>query len=477
MDIPVLFEDNHLLIVEKPANLPVQADASKDADVLTLLKAYIKQAYNKPGEVYLGLVHRLDRPVGGVMVFARTSKAAKRLSEQLASRQTDKRYLAIVEGTPDPVARLDDYIKKDPDAIRALVQPVPFDGAKPASLQYRTIAKHGSTALLEVKLLTGRKHQIRAQLAAHDLPIMNDQRYNDRAVPGRQIALWAYSLTLTHPTRQIPLTFFAPPRGEAWSAYADILRAAPAFYAAIPVYADDAVVLVHKLAGITVAAADSLDAPAANQKTAPEAGSGTDVNTSDDALLPFMRGTVLEDILSNVYGRVYPVHRLDAGTEGLVVFARTEAAKAALEAAFLTHGIQKEYLAVLCGRLPLPADVLEMHLRKDADAARVSIQENPGRNTQPIKTGYRVLLERGGLSLAAVTLYTGRTHQIRAQMAYIGNPVLGDDLYGDRALNKLYRADHQLLTAYSMLFQFPENSPLAYLNGKQFTSPFPLELP
>lgn len=471
----ILYEDNHILVAEKPVNMPVQADSSKDEDLLTALKAYIKEKYAKPGEVYLALVHRLDRPVGGVMVFARTSKAAKRLSEQMATRQTDKRYIAIADGTPQLWARLDDHIKKDADAVRAIVSETPFDGAKTASLLYRRLAQENGTSLLHIQLLTGRKHQIRAQLAAHGCPIQNDQRYHDNAAPHRQIALWAVSLTITHPTLKIPMTFCSAPKGEVWRRYAKLLEALPVLHAALPVYADEQLLAVHKFAGYTVALADEAEPCAAGGSAAPE-----DTPLIPEAALPYYaaaRDTVLERMLSAVYGTLYPVHRLDAGTQGLVLFARTEAAKAALEQAFAAHTIEKEYRAVVTGRLPKPEDVLEMYLRRDPGAGKSIVLEHPGRNALPIKTGYTVLAEEGGLSLLAIRLYTGRTHQIRAQFAYIGNPVLGDDLYGDRAANKLYRLYRQQLCACRILLHFPGNSVLSYLDGLELESPYPVTLP
>ncbi len=150
MDIRVLYEDNHLLVVEKPANVPVQADASGDEDLLTACKGYIKEKYQKPGEVYLGLVHRLDRPVGGVMVFARTSKAAARLTEQFSAHRARKRYAAIVEGEAPAEGRLTDFLLKNEATNTTAVVAVGTPGAKQAKLSFRTLAREKGLSLLDV---------------------------------------------------------------------------------------------------------------------------------------------------------------------------------------------------------------------------------------------------------------------------------------------------------------------------------------
>ena len=155
MDIRVLYEDNHLLVVEKPANVPVQADASGDEDLLTACKGYIKEKYAKPGEVYLGLVHRLDRPVGGVMVFARTSKAAARLTEQFSAHRARKRYAAIVEGEAPAEGRLTDFLLKNESTNTTAVVAVETPGAKQAKLSFRTLAREKGLSLLDVDLQTG----------------------------------------------------------------------------------------------------------------------------------------------------------------------------------------------------------------------------------------------------------------------------------------------------------------------------------
>ena len=169
--IRILYEDNHLLVVEKPVNLPVQADSSGDEDLLSLLKAYLRSHYGKPGEAYLGLVHRLDRPVGGVMVFAKTSKAAQRLSAQFNTHEAKKRYTAIVSGRPDAQEHLTDWLYKDETTFSSRVVPRGTDGAKEARLSYSLLGQAEKTALLDIELYTGRPHQIRVQLLHAGYPI------------------------------------------------------------------------------------------------------------------------------------------------------------------------------------------------------------------------------------------------------------------------------------------------------------------
>ena len=212
----IIYEDNHLLVVNKPVNVPVNADSSADSDLQQQLKAYLKEKYDKPGNVYLGLVHRLDRPVGGVMVFARTSKAASRLSESLRKGEFQKTYLAVVEAKAPPEAHLEDWLVKDGAANTTTVTQ-PGQG-KLALLDYRTLQKADGLSLLQVRIGTGRSHQIRVQLSHAGLPIWGDQRYNRHAIKGQQIALFAHQLSFPHPvTRQI-LTFTARlPKGRPWS--------------------------------------------------------------------------------------------------------------------------------------------------------------------------------------------------------------------------------------------------------------------
>lgn len=211
--INILYEDNHVLCVVKPANLPVQADNTKDEDLLTLVKQYLKEKYNKPGNVYLGLVHRLDRPVGGAMILAKTSKAASRLSESIRIRAIDKVYYAILDGVPKKQSdTLVDYLTKDTKTNMVSVTNAKV--GKKSILHYQVLATKNGHTLVEIHLETGRPHQIRVQFASRNLPLVGDQRYNKNAKKV-QIALWAVSLTFPHPTTKDKITIHSDPP-EIW---------------------------------------------------------------------------------------------------------------------------------------------------------------------------------------------------------------------------------------------------------------------
>jgi 23S rRNA pseudouridine1911/1915/1917 synthase len=216
--IPIIYEDNHLLIVVKPPNMPTQADDSLDLDLLTALKEDIKQRYAKPGSVYLGLVHRLDRPVGGVMVFAKTSKAASRLSESVRSRQFDKCYWAVVHGTPKKAQdKLVHYLLKDNKTNMVTSVAKGTSDAKEAVLEYSTVGSENGLSLVYVRLYTGRSHQIRVQFASIGNPLYGDQRYGAHInQAGQQIALWSAELAFDHPTLKDRVTFNSTPPHTAY---------------------------------------------------------------------------------------------------------------------------------------------------------------------------------------------------------------------------------------------------------------------
>lgn len=212
--VPVLYEDSHLLVVVKPVGWPVQADRSGAPDLLSYLKADIKQRYHKPGNVFLGLVHRLDRPVGGVMVFARTSKAASRLSAEIRERRLEKIYLARVRGRPEPPSmRLVHYLRKDSARnVVAIVDANESQGQE-AMLDYEVLATAGPISEVCIRLHTGRPHQIRVQLAAIGCPLLGDCKYGGDA--GRDTnqagpALWSHALRFKHPTQDRTIECRAP---------------------------------------------------------------------------------------------------------------------------------------------------------------------------------------------------------------------------------------------------------------------------
>ncbi len=215
----VLYEDNHLLAIAKPAGLLAQGDRTGDPCAADLAAAYLKERCGKPGNVYVGLVHRLDRPVSGVLLLARTSKAARRLSEQFREGRVRKTYLAVVEGEPDvaggeAVAWLAD--RADPQG-RTRAATAPFPGAREARLAWRVVARAAGSALLEVEPVTGRRHQIRAQLALLGHPILGDTKYGAGPRAGRCIALHARRLEIAHPVGGAPLAIEAPlPDGWPW---------------------------------------------------------------------------------------------------------------------------------------------------------------------------------------------------------------------------------------------------------------------
>ena len=218
----ILFEDNHLLVVEKPVNMASQADNSGDPDLLTVLKSDLKYRYGKPGQVYLGLVHRLDRPVGGVMVFAKTSKAAARLSAQIRDGEFQKTYRAVVYGTfQKKKDTLRHYLLKDTKLNKVAVVEASKAGAKEAVLDYEMLHTSGELSLVQIHLQTGRSHQIRVQFAAIAHPLFGDQKYGaDYSKLGQQIALWSTQIRCKHPTQNEVITFQSlPPHEFPWSLF------------------------------------------------------------------------------------------------------------------------------------------------------------------------------------------------------------------------------------------------------------------
>ena len=212
----VLYEDNHIIVVEKPFNVLSQGDSTGDLDLLNMVKSYVKEKYNKPGNVYIGLVHRLDRPVGGVMVFARSSKAASRLNKEFNEHSIVKKYLAIVHGKVKDSDTLKDKILKL-DNGNSIVS----DKGKEAVLDYKLIAynKDNDMSLVDITLHTGRHHQIRVQFSSRGHSLVGDQRYGK--LDNKQICLFAYYLEFTHPVKKERISFSIKPSGEYWNLFLD----------------------------------------------------------------------------------------------------------------------------------------------------------------------------------------------------------------------------------------------------------------
>lgn len=216
--IKILYEDNHILVVVKPKNVPVQLDSSNDSDLLSILKDYLKEKYNKLGNVYLGLVHRLDRPVSGIMVFAKTSKAASRLSEQVRLGKMTKKYYAVVEGKLSKnVGTFTDKLLKNSKTNTTIVS----DLGKESILNYKVLDYQNNLSLVDIDLVTGRSHQIRVQFSSRNHALYGDQRYNKNAKVGEQIALLSYSLSFFHPTTGTQMFFeIEKPDFYPWNLFA-----------------------------------------------------------------------------------------------------------------------------------------------------------------------------------------------------------------------------------------------------------------
>ena len=233
----VIYEDNHIIVVEKPVNVPSQEDKTGDIDMINMIKDYLKVKYNKPGNVFVGLVHRLDRPVGGIMIFAKTSKAASRLSESIRTKDFKKTYLAVVNNTNlKEEAVLEDYLYKNEALNKSMVVSKDKHGAKLARLNYKIIesvslkevnhdefsknnSKENGFSLVEINLETGRHHQIRVQFSSRGNSLYGDQKYGS-GPKGEQIALWAYKIEFKHPVKDEIMTFECKPKAIGiWSKF------------------------------------------------------------------------------------------------------------------------------------------------------------------------------------------------------------------------------------------------------------------
>ena len=211
-DLEILYEDNHIIVVYKPANILSQSDATGDIDMLTLLKEYIKEKYNKPGNVYLGLVHRLDRPVEGIMVYAKTSKAASRLSEQIRNNKLEKHYLAVVNGIiPEKNGEFRDFLLKKEDGNTV----VDNKNGKESILEYEVLKEKDNLSLVRIHLITGRHHQIRVSFSSRGYPLVGDNRYG--LGEDVNICLCSYQLSFYHPTTKELLKFEKlPTMNQEW---------------------------------------------------------------------------------------------------------------------------------------------------------------------------------------------------------------------------------------------------------------------
>ncbi len=220
----ILYEDNHIIVVSKPQGVASQPDESGDKDMWTQVKEYIKEKYNKAGEAFVGVVHRLDRPTGGVMVFAKTSKAGSRLSQQLKNGEFDKTYFAVVCGKPrEAKGKIVSYLKKDEKTNMAKIVPQSEQGAKRAELDYETLEYNAETnhSLVKVKLYSGRGHQIRVQMKSIKCPVYGDQKYGGENMPKVMLNLFACELSFLHPTTKQKLVFrvYPPEDQPAWNEF------------------------------------------------------------------------------------------------------------------------------------------------------------------------------------------------------------------------------------------------------------------
>lgn len=227
-DLNIVYEDNHIIVVVKPQNVPTCPDETGDVDLLSVIKEYLIKTYDKKGDAYAGLVHRLDRPTGGVMVFAKTSKAAARLSESIRLGELEKRYFAILVGSPKEkqINYMTSYLKKNTDKNIVYIVPMSEEGAKRAVLSYKVLEESNSMSLVDVKLHTGRSHQIRVQLASVGAPLFGDQKYGgDKTPVGFNLALWAVELKFVHPVTKEKMVFrvYPPIEDTPWK-YFDVKR-------------------------------------------------------------------------------------------------------------------------------------------------------------------------------------------------------------------------------------------------------------
>lgn len=213
----VIYEDNHIIVVVKPPNVLTQADNTGDDCLLEQVREYIRTKYNKPGNVYVGLLHRLDRPVGGLLVFAKTSKAASRLSDDIRNNNIDRKYMAVVHGKTPKQNVVESYLLKDTKTNMVKSYNKEVKGSKKAKLSYETLEFKNDMSLVEITLYTGRSHQIRVQMSSSGYPIYGDMRYGKQEKGN--IALFCYKLTITHPTKKEKMEFVCMPTTKPFTDY------------------------------------------------------------------------------------------------------------------------------------------------------------------------------------------------------------------------------------------------------------------
>jgi 23S rRNA pseudouridine1911/1915/1917 synthase len=220
----VIFEDNHILVAVKPQNIPTISEA-KEKDMVTLCKEHLKET-GKSGDVYLGLLHRLDGHTGGVMVFAKTAKAATKLSQAIKEGDVEKYYLAVLVGSPkEKHGILTHYLLKDPKEHAVKIVPIATEGAKKSMLEYWILGEYGKLSFAKIKLYTDRPHQIRVQMGSIGAPVLGDVKYGGPQMPKTNLALWSCEIKLTHPVTNTKMSFRCyPPEGKPWDHFSGLIK-------------------------------------------------------------------------------------------------------------------------------------------------------------------------------------------------------------------------------------------------------------
>ncbi|HEY8444024.1 MAG TPA: RNA pseudouridine synthase [Clostridia bacterium] len=222
----VIYEDNNILVAVKPQNIPTISDGTQEKDMVLLCKEHIKQSAQKPGEVYLGLLHRLDKPTGGAMLFAKNAKTAEKISQAIKDGEVEKYYLAVLVGSPkEKHGILTHYLLKDAKENSVKIVPIATEGAKKAVLEYWIMGEYGKLSLAKIKLYTGIPHQIRVQMSSLGSPILGDTKYGGSQMPKVNLALWSCEIKLTHPVTKTKMSFRCyPPEGKPWEHFSGLIK-------------------------------------------------------------------------------------------------------------------------------------------------------------------------------------------------------------------------------------------------------------